>query len=122
MKQPEIIPLDDQLVVEAKILPKDIAFLQPGQEAMIKFSAYDFAIYGGLEAQVTHISADTITDERDNTFYLVQLKTNRNHFADNLTIIPGMTTQVDIITGKKTVLEYLFKPILRATSLAMTER
>ena len=118
----EIIPLDDQLVVEAKILPKDIAFLQPGQEAMIKFSAYDFAIYGGLEAQVTHISADTITDDRDNTFYLVQLKTNRNHFADNLTIIPGMTTQVDIITGKKTVLEYLFKPILRATSLAMTER
>ncbi|TMP47549.1 MULTISPECIES: HlyD family type I secretion periplasmic adaptor subunit [unclassified Pseudoalteromonas] len=118
----EIIPLDDQLVVEAKILPKDIAFLRPGQAAMIKFSAYDFAIYGGLEAEVTHISADTITDDRDNTFYLVQLKTNRNHFSDNLTIIPGMTTQVDIITGKKTVLEYLFKPILRATSLAMSER
>ena len=118
----EIIPLDDQLVVEAKILPKDIAFLRPGQTAMIKFSAYDFAIYGGLEAEVTHISADTVTDERDNTFYIVQLKTNRNHFSENLTIIPGMTTQVDIITGKKTVLEYLFKPILRATSLAMTER
>ncbi|WP_370625273.1 HlyD family type I secretion periplasmic adaptor subunit [Pseudoalteromonas gelatinilytica] len=118
----EIIPLDDQLVVEAKILPKDIAFLRPGQTAMIKFSAYDFAIYGGLEAEVTHISADTITDDRDNTFYLVQLKTTQNHFADNLTIIPGMTTQVDIITGKKTVLEYLLKPVLRATSLAMTER
>ncbi|WP_404338819.1 HlyD family type I secretion periplasmic adaptor subunit [Pseudoalteromonas mariniglutinosa] len=118
----EIVPLDDQLVVEAKILPKDIAFLQPGQPAMIKFSAYDFAIYGGLEAQVMHISADTVTDERDNTFYLVQLKTDRNHFAENLTIIPGMTTQVDIITGKKTVLEYLLKPVLRATSLAMTER
>jgi len=68
------------------------------------------------------ISADTITDERDNTFYLVQLKTNKNQFADDLTIIPGMTTQVDIITGKKTVLEYLLKPVLRATSLAMTER
>ncbi len=118
----EIIPLDDQLVVEAKILPKDIAFLRPGQAAMIKFSAYDFAIYGGLDAEVTHISADTITDDRDNTYYLVQLKTNRNQFAENLTIIPGMTTQVDIITGKKTVLEYLFKPILRATSLAMSER
>ncbi|BDF95050.1 MULTISPECIES: HlyD family type I secretion periplasmic adaptor subunit [Pseudoalteromonas] len=118
----EIIPLDDQLIVEAKIPPKDIAFLRPGQTAMIKFSAYDFAIYGGLSAEVIQISADTITDERDNTFYLVQLKTNKNQFADNLTIIPGMTTQVDIITGKKTVLEYLLKPVLRATSLAMTER
>jgi len=96
--------------------------LRPGQAAMIKFSAYDFAIYGGLNAQVMQISADTITDERDNTFYLVQLKTNKNQFADDLTIIPGMTTQVDIITGKKTVLEYLLKPVLRATSLAMTER
>ena len=95
-------------VVEAKILPKDIAFLRPGQAAMIKFSAYDFAIYGGLEAEVTHISADTITDDRDNTFYLVQLKTNRNHFADNLTIIPGMTTQVDIITGKAGLKALLF--------------
>ncbi|MGS0534931.1 HlyD family type I secretion periplasmic adaptor subunit [Pseudoalteromonas sp. SaAl2] len=118
----EIVPLDDQLIVEAKIPPKDIAFLRPGQAAMIKFSAYDFAIYGGLNAQVMQISADTITDERDNTFYLVQLKTNKNQFADDLTIIPGMTTQVDIITGKKTVLEYLLKPVLRATSLAMTER
>ena len=68
---------------------------------MIKFSAYDFAIYGGLSAEVIQISADTITDERDNTFYLVQLKTDKSHFAENLTIIPGMTTQVDIITGKK---------------------
>lgn len=118
----EIVPLDDQLIVEAKIPPKDIAFLRPGQPAMIKFSAYDFAIYGGLSAQVMQISADTITDERDNTFYLVQLKTNQKDFAKDLTIIPGMTTQVDIITGKKTVLEYLLKPVLRATSLAMTER
>ncbi|MCQ8877404.1 HlyD family type I secretion periplasmic adaptor subunit [Pseudoalteromonas shioyasakiensis] len=118
----EIVPLDDQLIVEAKIPPKDIAFLRPGQAAMIKFTAYDFAIYGGLHAEVIQISADTITDERDNTFYLVQLKTNKKQFADDLTIIPGMTTQVDIITGKKTVLEYLLKPVLRATSLAMTER
>lgn len=118
----EIVPLDDQLIVEAKIPPKDIAFLRPGQAAMIKFSAYDFAIYGGLSAQVMQISADTITDDRDNTFYLVQLKTNQKNLAHDLTIIPGMTTQVDIITGKKTVLEYLLKPVLRATSLAMTER
>tara|TARA_B110000211_G_scaffold234075_1_gene302317 strand:- start:2698 stop:4119 length:1422 start_codon:yes stop_codon:yes gene_type:complete len=118
----EIVPLDDQLVVEAKIPPKDIAFLRPGQPAMIKFSAYDFAVYGGLEAEVLHISADTITDDRENTFYLVQLKTTKNNFSKELTIIPGMTTQVDIITGKKTVLEYLLKPVLRATSQAMTER
>ncbi|MEL0640647.1 HlyD family type I secretion periplasmic adaptor subunit [Pseudoalteromonas aliena] len=118
----EIVPLDDQLVVEAKIPPKDIAFLRPGQPAMIKFSAYDFAVYGGLEAEVLHISADTITDDRENTFYLVQLKTTRNNFSAELTIIPGMTTQVDIITGKKTILEYLLKPLLRATSQAMTER
>jgi adhesin transport system membrane fusion protein len=118
----EIVPLDDQLIVEAKIPPKDIAFLRPGQPAMIKFSAYDFAVYGGLEAEVLHISADTITDDRENTFYLVQLKTTKNNFSEELTIIPGMTTQVDIITGKKTVLEYLLKPVLRATSQAMTER
>ncbi|ETJ47419.1 HlyD family type I secretion periplasmic adaptor subunit [Pseudoalteromonas agarivorans] len=118
----EIVPLDDQLIVEEKIPPKDIAFLRPGQPAMIKFSAYDFAVYGGLEAEVLHISADTITDDRENTFYLVQLKTTKNNFSEELTIIPGMTTQVDIITGKKTVLEYLLKPVLRATSQAMTER
>ncbi|WP_278404826.1 HlyD family type I secretion periplasmic adaptor subunit [Pseudoalteromonas ruthenica] len=118
----EIIPLDDQLLVEAKVAPQDIAFLRPGQPAMIKLTAYDFTIYGGLEAQVTHISADTVTDERDNTYYLVQLKTSRGSLSEQLTIIPGMTTQVDIITGQKTVLDYLLKPILKATSQAMTER
>lgn len=118
----EIIPLDDQLIIEARIHPKDIAFIRPGQSAMIKFTAYDFAIYGGLTAEVQHISADTITDEQNNTYYLVRLKTHDSSFTDDLLIIPGMTTQVDIITGKKTVLSYLLKPILRATSQAMTER
>lgn len=118
----EIIPLDDQLIIEARIPPKDIAFIRPGQIAMIKFTAYDFAIYGGLTAEVQHISADTITDEHENTFYLVRLKTHDLGFNDELMIIPGMTTQVDIVTGKKTVLEYLLKPVLRATSQAMTER
>ncbi len=118
----EIIPLDDQLIIEARIPPKDIAFIRPGQTAMIKFTAYDFAVYGGLSAEVQHISADTITDEHENTFYLVRLKTHDIGFNDELLIIPGMTTQVDIITGKKTVLEYLLKPVLRATSQAMTER
>lgn len=118
----EIIPLDDQLIIEARIHPKDIAFIRPGQQAVIKFTAYDFAIYGGLEAEVQHISADTITDERDNTFYLVRLQTLTPGFDEALPIIPGMTTQVDILTGKKTVLEYILKPVLRATSNALTER
>ncbi|OXS17134.1 secretion protein HylD [Zobellella denitrificans] len=118
----ELIPLDDQLIIEARIQPKDIAFIRPGQAAMIKFTAYDFAIYGGLEAEVQHISADTILDDKDNSYYLVRLATRTPGFTDDLAIIPGMTTQVDILTGKKTILEYLLKPVLRATSQAMTER
>lgn len=118
----DIVPLDDQLMIEARIHPKDIAFIRPQQSATIRFTAYDFAIYGGLSATVAHISADTITDERDNTYYLVRLVTDDTGFADDLLIIPGMTTQVDVITGKRTVLSYLLKPILRASSQALTER
>jgi len=118
----EIIPMDDQLIIEARIPPQDIAFIHPGQKAMIKFTAYDFAIYGGLDAHVEHISADTITDEKDNTYYQVRLKTVASGFDEELPIIPGMTTQVDIITGQKTVLQYLLKPVLRATSQAFSER
>lgn len=118
----EIVPTDDTLIVEAKISPKDIAFIRVGQEATVKFSAYDFAIYGGMSATVSQISADTITDEKDETYYLVKLKNESASLSEDLEIIPGMTVQADIITGKKTVLEYLFKPILRASSEAMTER
>lgn len=118
----EIVPLDDQLLVEARVKPQEIAFLRPGQRATVKFSAYDFTIYGGLSAELEHISADTITDERDNTFYLVRVRTEESGFGEGLTIIPGMTTQVDILTGKHTILSYLLKPVLRATSNALGER
>lgn len=118
----DIVPLDDQLVIEAKIRPQDIAFLRPGQSAMIKFTAYDFMIYGGFPAEVMHISADTVTDERDNTFYIVRLFTVSDELPEHINIIPGMTTEVDVITGKRTVLQYLLKPVLRATSMALTER
>jgi adhesin transport system membrane fusion protein len=118
----EMIPLDDQLLIEAKVSPKDIAFLRPGQPAIVKFTAYDFVVYGGLAGTLEHISADTITDERDNTFYLVRVRTDRAGFDPALPIIPGMTTQVDILTGKKTVLSYLLKPVLRAQQNALTER
>jgi membrane fusion protein, adhesin transport system len=118
----EIIPLDDDLLIEAKVAPKDIAFLHPGQKAIVKFTAYDFAIYGGLTGTLEHISADTMKDDKENVFYLVRIKTDRTGFDATLPIIPGMTTQVDILTGKKSVLSYLLKPVLRAKQNALTER
>ncbi len=118
----EMVPLDDDLLVEAKISPKDIAFLHPGQEAIVKFTAYDFVVYGGLRGKVEHISPDTVTDEKDRTFYIVRVRTERAGFDPSLPIMPGMMTQVDILTGKKTVLAYLLKPVLRAQQNAMTER
>lgn len=117
----EIVPSDDALLVEAKIAPKDIAFLHPSLPAIIKFDAYDFSIYGGLSAKIAHISADTITDERDNTYYLVKAKTDSADFK-GLAVIPGMTVQLDIITGQRSVLAYLLKPILRAKAMALSER
>ncbi|MFT5702052.1 MAG: adhesin transport system membrane fusion protein [Desulforhopalus sp.] len=121
----EIVPLDKSVIVETKIKPSDIAFLFPGQKAVLKFTAYDFAIYGGLDGEVTHISADTITDEQGEEFYLVRIKSKDNYLGteDNKKmIIIGMTAQVDIITGKKTVMQYLMKPILRAKNNALRER
>lgn len=121
----EIVPLDDTLLVEARVRPADVAFLHPGQKAMVKISAYDFAIYGGLEGQLEQISADTIEDKRGEFFYLVKVrtaKTNIEYRNENLPIIPGMVTTVDILTGKKTVLNYLLKPILKARQNALTER
>lgn len=121
----EIVPRDKSVIVETKIKPSDIAFIFPGQEAVLKFTAYDFAIYGGLEGEVTHISADTITDEQGEEFYLVRIKSKNNYLGsedDKKHIIIGMTAQVDIITGKKTVMQYLMKPILRAKNNALRER
>ncbi len=121
----EIVPLDDSLLVEARVRPADIAFLHPDQKAIVKFSAYDFSIYGGLEANVEHISADTIANDKGESFYLVRVRTERSHLGtehDPLPIIPGMLGSVDILTGKKTVLSYLMKPVLRAKERALTER
>ncbi|WP_084457152.1 HlyD family type I secretion periplasmic adaptor subunit [Desulfogranum mediterraneum] len=121
----EIVPLEDTLLIEARIKPADIAFLRPDQKAMIKFTAYDFTIYGGLEARLEHISADSLTDEHGNAFYLVRLRTQRNYLGsddDPLPIIPGMVASVDILTGKKTILSYLLKPVLRAQQTALRER
>jgi membrane fusion protein, adhesin transport system len=121
----EIVPLDDSLLIEAKVRPSDIAFLHPGQSAVVKFTAYDFAIYGGLRGQLEQISADTILDEKGNSFYQILVRTDRNYLESKgkkLQIIPGMTTVVDIITGEKSILSYLMKPILRAKQTALRER
>ena len=122
----EIVPLDDTLLVEAKIRPQDIAFLHPGQEAIVKFTAYDYTIYGGLKATLEQIGADTITDDdQKNTYYMIKLRTERSHLGTDerpLLIIPGMVASVDIITGKKSILSYLLKPILRARAEALQER
>jgi adhesin transport system membrane fusion protein len=118
----EIVPSDDALILEAQVSPRDIAFLHPGQEAMVKFTAYDFSIYGGLVADVVNISADSVVDEKGNANYLVRVRTRKASLGPNLPIIPGMVAQVDILTGKKTVLAYLLKPVLRAKANALSER
>jgi adhesin transport system membrane fusion protein len=118
----EIVPHDDELVVEAKIAPKDRAFLKPGQNAVVKLTAYEYAIYGGLEGTVEHISADTITEPNGQTYYLARVRTQQSGFGEDLPILPGMMAQVDILTGKRTVLTYILKPILRAKANAMRER
>ncbi|HAT1572408.1 TPA: HlyD family type I secretion periplasmic adaptor subunit [Kluyvera cryocrescens] len=121
----EIVPLDDTLLIEAKIRPQDIAFLRPGQEAIVKFTAYDYTIYGGMKGKLEQISPDTVTDKDGKSFYVIRLRTDKNHLGSDdkpLIIIPGMVASVDIITGKKTILAYLLKPILRARAEAFRER
>ncbi|AMG28909.1 HlyD family type I secretion periplasmic adaptor subunit [Grimontia hollisae] len=119
----EIVPSEDNLLIEAKIAPQDIAFLRPGLEAIVKFSAYDFTVYGGLTGILETISADTIQDEEGNSFYLVKIRTESNNLGEGeeLPIIPGMTASTDIITGKRSVLDYLLKPILQAQKSALRE-
>jgi adhesin transport system membrane fusion protein len=121
----EVVPSDQALLVEVKIKPSDIAFIYFGQKAIVKFSAYDFAIYGGLDGEVVLISADTIKDQKDNVFYTVRIKTKKNYLGSDakpLKIIPGMTVSVDIITGQKSVLDYILKPILKTKQYTFTER
>jgi adhesin transport system membrane fusion protein len=121
----EIVPLDNSLLIEARIRPADIAFVRPGQPAMVKITAYDFAIYGGLKAKLEEISADTIKDEKGESFFRIRLRTEKStliHDQQALPIIPGMTASVDILTGKKTVMDYLLKPILKVHERALTER
>jgi len=119
----EIVPLEDTLMIETRVSPRDIAFLRPGQRAMVRFTAYDYTVYGGMEGQVEEIGADTVTDEKGNAFYIVKVRTRQGALGEkHLPIIPGMVAQVDIMTGKKSILSYLLKPVLRAKAEALTER
>ncbi|MCZ4338314.1 HlyD family type I secretion periplasmic adaptor subunit [Shewanella colwelliana] len=122
----EIVPSEDQLLIETKIVPKDIAFLHPGLPAIVKVTAYDFTRYGGLNGVVEHISADTTQDEEGNSFYLVRVRTELSSLTKDdgtqMPIIPGMLTSVDVITGQRSVLEYILNPILRARDSALRER
>lgn len=121
----EIVPTGGSLLVETKIKPADIAFLRPNQKATIKFTAYDYTIYGGLDAKLEQIGADSITDEKKESYYLVTLRTDKNFIGTKenpLPIIPGMVATVDILTGKKTILSYLLKPVLKAKYTALRER
>ncbi len=121
----DVVPLDDSLIVEARISPQDIAFLFVGQKAKVRLSSYDFAIYGALDATLEHIGADTVQDPQGGIYYQVHLRTDRSSLRYNgreLPILPGMLATVDIMTGKKTVLDYLLKPILKAKQTALRER
>jgi adhesin transport system membrane fusion protein len=121
----EIVPADETLVVEAEVPPSDIAFLRPGQKAVVKLTAYDFAIYGGLDATLEQISADTISNDEGIRVYQIRVRTNQTHLgpdAEPLPIIPGMAAEVDILTGEKTILDYLLKPLRRAQQRALRER
>ncbi|MCI1899568.1 MAG: HlyD family type I secretion periplasmic adaptor subunit [Enterobacter sp.] len=122
-----LVPLDDQMLIEAKISPRDVAFIHPGQKALVKITAYDYSIYGGLEGEVTIISPDTIQDEvkRDVYYYRVYIRTDRNHLTNkqgkDFPVFPGMIATVDIKTGSKTIIDYLLKPLNKAKE-ALRER
>jgi adhesin transport system membrane fusion protein len=118
----EVVPSEDTLLIEARVLPKDIAFLRPGQDALVRLTAYDYAVYGGFEGTLEHISSDTVIDDKGNAFYVVRVRTKKASLDPKLPILPGMIAQADIMTGKKTVLSYLLKPILRGKYYALTER
>lgn len=121
----EIVPLDSDLLVEADVRPADIGFVHPGQDATVKLTAYDFSIYGGLKGVVEHISADTFTNERGESFYKIRVRTGERSLktsTQDFNVIPGMQVEVNILTGEKSILDYIFKPLFRAKMNAFTER
>lgn len=121
-----VVPTSDTLLVEARISPRDVAFVRRGQRALVKITAYDFSIYGGLEGEVSNVSADSLVDQdKGETYYQVYVATPKTELEKDgrkYAIMPGMITSVEIITGEKTVLNYLLKPVHKARTEALTER
>jgi adhesin transport system membrane fusion protein len=127
MELMEIVPIEDTLLVEVQIKPKDIGFLRVGQPAVVKISTYDFSIYGGFDGKVEQISADSITNQKGESYYIARIRTDKNYLLDRrksgqLHIAPGMMASVDVLTGRKSVLDYLLKPIFKAKETALRER
>jgi membrane fusion protein, adhesin transport system len=121
----EIVPSGDTLLIEARVRPQDIAHLRPGLDAVVRVTAYDYATYGVLRGKLEHIGADTVQTERGETFYAVRVRTDRatlTRDGNDFPIMPGMVANVDILTGSKTVLTYLLKPLTRLQSEALRER
>ncbi len=125
MEVMEIVPIEDNLLIEVKVKLSDVGFLKPGQGALVKISAYDFSVYGGLTGTVENISADAITTDKGESYYLVRIRTSQNFLGTSdkpLTIIPGMLATAHIRTGEKSVLSYLLKPLIKAKYEALRER
>jgi len=121
----EIVPLDDSLIIEARFSPADIAFLYPGLKAIVRLTAYDFSVYGSMDAVVENISADTLENNQGEVFYSVKLRTKHTTLdsgGQDLPIMAGMQAEVDIMTGKKTVLDYILKPLLKVRDRALREQ
>jgi adhesin transport system membrane fusion protein len=121
----EMVPRDESLLVETRLRPADIAFVKVGQRAVVKVTAYDFSIFGALEGKIEHVSADSTVPQQGEPYYVAHVRTASNmidYFGKKLSISPGMLASVDIVTGKRSVLYYLTKPINRARERALTER
>lgn len=117
----EIVPVEDQLIAEARVHPRDIAWVKSGLKAQVKFSAYDFTSHGGMQGTVEYVSADVLRDEEDNPYYRVKVKLDGESRPDQ-PIMPGMQVTIDILTGKRSVMSYWLKPLLRGKQNAMRER
>ena len=122
----QVVPLGDKLLIETRVTPRDIAFIKVGDPANVKVTAYDFSIYGGLKGRVVRVSADSIYDEVERqAYFTVVVETSNSYLISNgrrLPITPGMLCDVEIVTGKKSVLSYLLKPVLKVSGSALTER
>lgn len=120
----EIVPLEDSLLIEAKVKPADVGFLRPGQKAKVRLTAYDFGSYGTLEGELENISADAIVDEYGESYFQIIVKTSNSFFSKKnkkLPIIPGMVAEVDILTGKRTILEYFLDPVKKIKEHSFNE-